>query len=75
MRRLTAALAATLLALTVVGCQPANRQLQEDDPGWNCHIDGNRICGPSHERIRLVSAECGFGDYDETTESGEDCDE
>jgi hypothetical protein len=20
-------------------------QLQEDDPGWNCAVDGNRICG------------------------------
>jgi hypothetical protein len=20
--------------------------IQEDDPGWNCHTQGNRICGP-----------------------------
>jgi len=73
MRRLTAALAATLLALTVVGCQPANRQLQEDDPGWNCHIDGNRICGT--EKVMLTSydesdfTEC---DYD-TSDTSTDC--
>lgn len=21
-------------------------QIQEDDPGWDCHTMGNRICGP-----------------------------
>jgi hypothetical protein len=25
--------------------QPNVRQTQEDDPGWNCHTMGNRICG------------------------------
>lgn len=20
--------------------------LQEDDPGWDCHTMGNRVCGP-----------------------------
>lgn len=25
--------------------------LQEDDPGWNCHVMGNGICGPSPEKV------------------------
>jgi hypothetical protein len=30
--------------------QPPKSQdtLQEDDPGWDCHEMGNRICGPGH---------------------------
>lgn len=23
-----------------------NFHMEEDDPGWDCAIDGNRICGP-----------------------------
>jgi len=59
MSRLAAAFAATLLAVSVVSGhpldQPMHRHLQEDDPGWNCHIDGNRICGPGHDRVVLMS--------------------
>ena len=72
MRKLTAALAATLLALSLVGCQPANRQLQEDDPGWNCHIHGNRICGPAP--FLLVSDESDFTECDyDTSDTSTDC--
>lgn len=55
MSRFCAALAAILLTLSALSGQPIDqamhRQLQEDDPGWNCHIDGNRICGPGQDKI------------------------
>ena len=46
---------ATLFACTVIGTRnlddgvtPVTQVLQEDDPGWDCHTMGNRICGPGH---------------------------
>jgi len=24
----------------------ASQRIQEDDPAWNCHTMGNRVCGP-----------------------------
>lgn len=32
-----------LIAGTVAGSSP--RPPLEDEPGWNCHTQGNRICG------------------------------
>ena len=37
------------LALFAPSCDPKpipQPTIQEDDPGWDCHTMGNRICGP-----------------------------
>jgi hypothetical protein len=42
-------LAALVIVLTVcytVGQDNKRVRLQEDDPGWNCHTMGNKVCGP-----------------------------
>lgn len=41
---MAAILAATALAAPAI----AAAQPQEDDPGWSCVDDGNRICGPNN---------------------------
>lgn len=40
--------AALLIALcpATIDVPDLNGQLQEDDPGWSCADNGNRICGP-----------------------------
>lgn len=50
--------AITLSAGGVAHAAPAG-QTQEDDPGWDCRVDGNRICGPANSNA--VAAGC----YDE----------
>lgn len=46
-----------LLSLTIISCSNIYggythvrviHKIQEDDPGWDCHTMGNRICGPGH---------------------------
>lgn len=32
------------------GHAQASPGLQEDDPGWSCVDDGNRVCGPGNEQ-------------------------
>lgn len=39
--------AAALLALQLALQTPLDAP-QEDDPGWSCVDDGNRICGPGN---------------------------
>lgn len=81
-RRVVAALAATLLAVTGLSGCADHRPPLEDEPGWNCLVDGNGHCGPStySGKVRLVSAEetwCGWTDsndedYECDDEEGED---
>lgn len=47
--------ALTLSAGGVAHAAPAG-QVQEDDPGWDCRVDGNRICGPTN--AQAVPAGC-----------------
>lgn len=28
-------------------------RIEEDEPGWDCHTMGNRICGPISQRTRV----------------------
>lgn len=52
--RLLAALAVTLVALT--GCADNQHRPLEDQPGWNCVVDGNGHCGPTYSgTVRLVA--------------------
>lgn len=59
MKRLVTAIV-MVAALTLTGCGAAaevavtkptavvvDKELQEDDPGWNCLLHGNKICGAS----------------------------
>ncbi|WKW85546.1 membrane protein [Rhodococcus phage Reynauld] len=32
------------------------KRIEEDDPRWNCHTDGNRICGENIDGMALLSA-------------------
>ena len=44
-------LAASLAALGAVAFSPEEPEyagMEEDDPGWSCVRDGNRICGPGN---------------------------
>jgi hypothetical protein len=43
---LKAITAAALIALTSLATAPAASAIEEDDPGWSCVTDGNRVCGP-----------------------------
>jgi hypothetical protein len=48
-RKLLAGGLIALLATTAAcatNAPTAPKTLQEDDPGWDCHTMGNRICGP-----------------------------
>lgn len=29
---------------------PQHDQVQEDEPGWDCKVNGNRICGPTNDQ-------------------------
>jgi hypothetical protein len=42
--KVLAALAA-LMMLTGCGAAAEAKDLQEDDPGWNCYVHGNKVCG------------------------------
>lgn len=33
---------------------PARAVLMEDDPGWDCTLDGDRICGPLTDAARAA---------------------
>ena len=40
------------LSLTLVGCVSApdrSVRCEEDQPCWDCHTMGNRVCGPVNE--------------------------
>ena len=66
--RLTRSLALPLAALAVIGSgltiganwtdspapAPTRAVLMEDDPGWDCTLDGDRICGPVTEAARAA---------------------
>ena len=43
-------LAASFLASGAIGLRTASAHPghEEDDPGWSCITDGNRICGPGN---------------------------
>ena len=41
-------LLAALALVASVGTAQAHPGHQEDDPGWNCTVDGNHICGPGN---------------------------
>jgi hypothetical protein len=41
-------LLAALLLVGSVGTAQAHPGHQEDDPGWNCVVDGNQVCGPDN---------------------------
>lgn len=46
---LTTLVAAAMITLAPMAGHPADLpQVQEDDPGWSCVDDGNRICGPNN---------------------------
>lgn len=36
---------ATIAAIAVMAGCGGNSPIQEDEPGWNCHTMGNKICG------------------------------
>ncbi len=40
--------AAALAAAALLTAVPANAQPLEDDQGWSCVDDGNRVCGPGN---------------------------
>lgn len=46
-RRLTAALALAISA-TLTPAAAHAETVYEDDPGWSCVDDGNRVCGPGN---------------------------
>ena len=50
MRRGLAIALGGLAVAAQLGCglAKADPTLQEDDPGWSCVDDGNRICGPGN---------------------------
>lgn len=87
MNRPVAALTVALTVLvTAVNGYPADRQPPlEDQPGWNCHIHGNRVCGqPQNLRYVLLAhdedddeaeAECDYEDGHASTDYNdpEDC--
>jgi len=49
--------AVVVLAFALAGCEPgvqtpgppapAEQVIEEDDPGWDCRVHGNRQCGPA----------------------------
>lgn len=43
------------LGPTIISAQAAP-VVQEDDPGWDCRLDGNRICGPTN--TQAIAAGC-----------------
>ena len=48
MRGIVVALAATAVAVGLTA--PVDEaSLEEDQPGWSCVDDGNRVCGPDNE--------------------------
>jgi hypothetical protein len=54
MRLRTALAAAALAAAALTACTPAP-VCQEDDPCWDCHSLGNRICGPATDADRAYA--------------------
>lgn len=50
----TALVALALAATVATGTAQAHPGHQEDEPGWDCTVDGNRICGPT----RAVASQC-----------------
>ena len=36
--------------LIFMGGAIASAHPEEDEPGWNCQVDGNAICGPSDDQ-------------------------
>ena len=44
----TLIVAALLFGTVGVATAQAHPGHQEDDPGWNCAVDGNRVCGPGN---------------------------
>lgn len=61
MTRIIAALAAATLVLG--GC--AHHVPNEDEPGWNCHTQGNHQCGPVTATVKLVSVDCDYTESDD----------
>ena len=45
---LTAAVITVTVALSGVLTPAAHADPQEDEPGWSCVDDGNRVCGPAN---------------------------
>ena len=45
MKRTLVAIAA--LSAILAGSVGVANAVEEDEPGWDCHTMGNRICGPS----------------------------
>ena len=37
-----------LAAAVLIGTVPLHPGHVEDDPGWNCTVDGNHVCGPDN---------------------------
>lgn len=74
MKRFLASVAAVIL--TVSGCA-SQHVPNEDEPGWNCHTQGNHICGPvTTAAITLTGVDCDYtesDDYDGDDDSF-DCD-
>lgn len=35
-----------ILVLVNLDDPPQRPAVTEDDPGWDCHTQGNRVCGP-----------------------------
>ena len=44
------------LAGPTIAISHATPVVQEDDPGWDCRLDGNRICGPTN--TEAIAAGC-----------------
>lgn len=46
-----AIMAACALRLATLPADPPPRPaVEEDEPGWNCHTQGNRVCGPTNQQ-------------------------
>jgi hypothetical protein len=42
---------------SVASGAPAITDKEEDEPGWECYVDGNRICGPATEGLTVEAWE------------------
>lgn len=74
MKRITAAVIAAFMLL-LSGCADSQHHPLEDEPGWNCLVDGNGHCGPSTYtgKVRLVAYWDCEGDDTDYSYSDHEC--
>jgi hypothetical protein len=53
--RIFAAVAATsVIGAFGLAISPNSAHAAEDDPGWNCATQGNRVCGSTNPRVKIL---------------------